>query len=190
MTLSRDAERLGLILEREQSPHHLAVAAHVTEHDPDSERRLDLRVLGNFAARRGGTPLTIDSFARRRAVTLLKILLTNYGKVVLRDELIELLWPSDAPKDSAKLLKIAVHYLRRGLGESENGKTETSFISTEANGYAFNPASLHKLDALGVRGAGRGGPSLRAPGALARGVRCAAGGCGPLRRGLPRRRPL
>lgn len=148
VTLSRAAERLGLILEREESPHHLAMAPHVAEHEPESERRLELRALGYFAARRGGKPLTIDSFARRRAVTLLKILLTNYGKVVLRDELIELLWPSDAPKDSAKLLKIAVHYLRRGLGESENGKTETSFISTEAHGYAFNPASLHTLDAV------------------------------------------
>jgi DNA-binding SARP family transcriptional activator len=92
--------------------------------------------------------LSIDCFARRRAVTLLKILLTNYGRVVVRDELIELLWPSDAPKDAANLLKTAVHYLRRGLGEAQNGKTETSYISTEPNGYAFSPASFHRLDAL------------------------------------------
>jgi DNA-binding SARP family transcriptional activator len=92
--------------------------------------------------------LSIDCFARRRSVTLLKILVTNYGKVVVKDELIELLWPSDAPKDAAKLLKIAVHYLRRGLGEAQNEKAETSFILTEPNGYAFNPASPHWLDAL------------------------------------------
>ncbi|MEO7038501.1 MAG: BTAD domain-containing putative transcriptional regulator [Candidatus Elarobacter sp.] len=142
VTLSRAAERLALILDREAGS-----ALHVAEHGLDAERRLDLRVLGSFAARRGRTPLSIDSFARRRAVTLLKILITNYGKIVVRDELIELLWPSDVPKDAAKLLKIAVHYLRRGLGEAENGRTEASFISTEPNGYAFNPASLHRLDA-------------------------------------------
>jgi DNA-binding SARP family transcriptional activator len=45
-------------------------------------------------------------------------------------------------------LKTAVHYLRRGLGEAQNGKTETSYISTEPNGYAFSPASSHRLDAL------------------------------------------
>lgn len=146
VTLSRAAERLALILEREESAHHVAGLAPVADHDPDSKRRLDLRALGYFSARRGGTPLSIDSFARRRAVTLLKILLTNYGKTVLRDELVELLWPSSPPKDAAKLLKIAVHYLRRGLGESENGKTESSFILTEAHGYAFNPASFHSLD--------------------------------------------
>ena len=43
--------------------------------------------------------MSLDCFARRRALTLLKILLTNYGKIVVRDELIELLWPSEAPKE-------------------------------------------------------------------------------------------
>jgi len=90
----------------------------------------------------------MDRFARRRALTLLKILVTSYGKVVPRDELIEFLWPSDAPKDAVQLLKTVVHYLRRGLGEEQNGKTKTSFISTEPNGYAFNPASHHRLDAI------------------------------------------
>jgi DNA-binding SARP family transcriptional activator len=146
VTLSRDAERLALILDREYDGFR-SVRAPVADADPDA-KRLDLHVLGSFEARRGGTALSIDRFARRRAVTLLKILLTNYGRVVVRDELIELLWPSDAPKDAANLLKTAVHYLRRGLGEAQNGKTETSFISTEPNGYAFSPASCHRLDAL------------------------------------------
>lgn len=149
VSLSRDAERLALILDREQGAHRAAGATHAGHGDvSDEERRLDLRVLGSFEARRGRTALSIDCFARRRAVTLLKILVTNYGRVVVRDELIDLLWPSDPPKDAAKLLKIAVHYLRRGLGETDNGKTEASFISTEPNGYAFNQASAHRLDAL------------------------------------------
>lgn len=148
VTLSRDAERLALLLDREQGWHRTGGATHAADNVSDGAQRLDLRVLGSFEARRGGTILSIDCFARRRAVTLLKILVTNYGRVVVRDELIELLWPSDAPKDAAKLLKIAVHYLRRGLGETKNTKTETSFVSTEPNGYAFNPASAHRLDAL------------------------------------------
>jgi DNA-binding SARP family transcriptional activator len=149
LTLSRDAERLALLLERRDGGYSAGHAAHVADEILSSdEGRLDLSVLGRFEARRGRTRLSIDSFARRRAVTLLKILLTNYGRVVLRDELIELLWPSDPPKDAAKLLQVAAHYLRRGLGEGENGKTEGSFISTQPNGYAFNPASFHRVDAL------------------------------------------
>lgn len=147
VTLARAAERLALILDREPAGDRPGNMALVAGHVAGADRRLDLRVLGSFAARRGRTPLSIDCFARRRAVTLLKILVTNYGKAVARDELVELLWPTDVPKDAAKLLKIAVHYLRRGLGESENGKTDASFISTEPNGYAFNPTSPHRLDA-------------------------------------------
>lgn len=147
VTLSRDAERLALILDREESDLR-ALSAPLPAAEAETERRLDLRLLGRFEARRGSIPLSIDSFARRRAITLLKILLTNYGKIVLRDELIELLWPSDEPKDAAKLLKIAVHYLRRGLGETQNGKNVSSFISTEPNGYAFNAESPHRIDAL------------------------------------------
>jgi len=144
LTLSREAERLALILDREVRVYGAVGDVKV----PEAEQRLDLRLLGSFEARLGGIPLSMDRFARRRALTLLKILVTNYGKVVVRDELIELLWPSDPPKDAIQLLKTAVHYLRRALGEEQNGKTKTSFISTEANGYAFNPASLHRLDAI------------------------------------------
>lgn len=152
--LSRDAERLGLILEREASGSQNGTARHAT--GDDLERRLDLRTFGGFGAWHGTTRLSLDSFARKRAVTLLKILLTNYGKIVVRDELIELLWPSESPKDAAKLLKIAVHYLRRGLGEAQNGKAE-SFISTEAHGYAFNTASPHRIDALEFEAAAQEG---------------------------------
>jgi DNA-binding SARP family transcriptional activator len=144
LTIAREAERLGLILDdlHEEEP------ATGSARTAASTGRLDLHVLGSFEARRGGLTLGPDSFARRRAVTLLKILLTNYGKIVVRDELVELLWPNETPKDGAQLLKIVVHYLRRGLGQAENGKNETSFILTEPNGYSFNANSLHCIDAL------------------------------------------
>jgi DNA-binding SARP family transcriptional activator len=146
ISLSRDAERLALLLDRDERVrriHELRVARIV-----EDAHRLDIRVLGSFEARRGTTILNNDSFERRRALTLLKILITHYGRIVPRDELIEMLWPGDAPKDAANLLKIAVHYLRRGLGEGHDGHTEASFIHTEPNGYAFNTASFHKIDAL------------------------------------------
>lgn len=153
--LARAAERLGLILEREDADLQNGTV-RFDHQSPDLERRLDVRALGGFEAWHGAARLSLDRFARKRAVTLLKILLTNYGKIVGRDELIELLWPSESPKDAAKLLKIAVHYLRRGLGEAQNGKIE-SFILTEPNGYAFNPGSPHRIDALEFEAAAQEG---------------------------------
>jgi DNA-binding SARP family transcriptional activator len=145
ITLARDAERFALLLDRRDRAMN---AGSVADDASALEGRLDLRVLGSFEARRGGVPFSLDHFARRRSVTLLKILVTNYGKTVGREELIDMLWPSEAPKDAPELLKIAVHYLRRGVDDPHNAKTDTSFISTEPSGYAFNPASLHRIDAL------------------------------------------
>lgn len=145
--LTREAERLGMLLERMEEERRAPRAAEPAE-SPDLSRVLELRLLGTFGAWRGGTSLSIDSFARRRAVTLLKILLTNYGKTVVRDELIDLLWPAEPPKDGAQLLKIVVHYLRRGLGQAENGHGEGAYVLTEANGYCFNAQSAHRLDVL------------------------------------------
>ncbi|MBV8601806.1 MAG: winged helix-turn-helix domain-containing protein [Candidatus Eremiobacteraeota bacterium] len=143
LTLSREAERLGLMLDRLEHESPLALQGL-----PIAEGLLDVRVLGSFALRRGAVALSLDSFPRRRAITLLKILLTHHGKVVLRDELVELLWDSETPKDGGQLLKIVVHYLRRGLGQAENARGQTAFILTEPHGYLFNPASLHRFDAL------------------------------------------
>jgi DNA-binding SARP family transcriptional activator len=147
ISLARNAERLALLLEREDRERrsHETLAACTSD---ESEQRLDLRFLGSFEGRRGATVLNGECFERRRALTLLKILVTHYGKVVARDELIEMLWPDDVPKDAAQLLKIAVHYLRRGLGDAHDGKPETSFIVTESNGYAFNTASAHSIDVV------------------------------------------
>ncbi|MBI3965173.1 MAG: winged helix-turn-helix domain-containing protein [Chloroflexi bacterium] len=55
-----------------------------------------------------------SSLPRRRSLTLLKILLTRYGKPMHREELIDLLWPEADPQSAGALLNVVVHYLRRG----------------------------------------------------------------------------
>lgn len=146
ITLSREAERLGLLLDRDSNSSigrdedlQEAVA---------TEGRLVLHLLGSFEASLGGVVLGMDHFARRRSLTLLKILVANYGKVLGRDELIELIWPTNPPEDAPQLLKSAAHYLRRALGEAHDEKSKSRFILTTANGYAFNSASSHWIDAV------------------------------------------
>lgn len=149
--LSREAERLALILDHEQ---HSVFGEAVTEAPEDgaaTDGRLDLRLLGSFEARHNGILLSMDHFARRRSLTLLKLLVTNYGKVLGRDELIEQLWPADPPADAPQLLKSAAHYLRRALGEAHDEKANAHFVLTTPNGYAFNPTSFHWIDAVEFR---------------------------------------
>lgn len=107
---------------------------------------LDLRCLGSFTLSRDHQLIAPERFARRRALTLLKILLTRYGKRVHREELIELLWPAAEPRSADALLHVAVHYLRRGLEPELPTHQPSHFIRTDGDYYAFDTTSPHRLD--------------------------------------------
>ncbi len=141
--LSREAERLALLLDRDAND-----ASKTSDDALAGERTLVLRLFGGFEACFGGVWLGMDHFARRRSLTLLKILVTNYGRVLGRDELIDQIWPTNPPEDAPQLLKSAAHYLRRAFGEAHDEKSNSRFILTTANGYSFNTASPHRIDAV------------------------------------------
>ncbi|MCC6174654.1 MAG: GAF domain-containing protein [Chloroflexi bacterium] len=107
---------------------------------------LDLRILGPLTIRRDGLPVPPEQFARRRALTLLKILLIRYGKPVHREELMELLWPDGDPRSSNDLLHVAVHYLRRGLEPTPPAGRPSTFVLNNGDYYTFDTASPHRLD--------------------------------------------
>ncbi|MCL4543318.1 MAG: winged helix-turn-helix domain-containing protein [Chloroflexi bacterium] len=107
---------------------------------------LHLRCLGHFAITRDGQSVPLDQFARRRSVTLLKILLTRYGKPVHRDELTELLWPEGNPTTTPALLNVVVHYLRRGLEPEALAGHPSAFIKATGDSYVFDVSSPHRLD--------------------------------------------
>lgn len=107
---------------------------------------LDLRCFGRFAVFAGGQPIPPERFARRRALTLLKILLTNYGKPVHREVLVDLLWGDELPKDPGRQLKVVAHYLRRALEPDRRAGDGSRWVVSAGEGYAFNTAAPHRLD--------------------------------------------
>ncbi len=107
---------------------------------------LDLRCFGKLTVFRNGQQISAPQFKRRRAVKLLKILLTNYGKPVHREMLIEMLWPTNQPAAAAKQLKVIVHDLRHVLQPELSRNEQCSFISWSDGGYAFDISSPHRLD--------------------------------------------
>ncbi|MFN8159974.1 MAG: BTAD domain-containing putative transcriptional regulator [Solirubrobacterales bacterium] len=107
---------------------------------------LDLRCFGRFEVFRGGQPIPPERFARRRALTLLKILLTNYGKPVHREVLAGLLWEEEPPKDPARQLKVVAHYLRRALEPERRGGEGSQWVLSTGEGYAFDVSAPHRLD--------------------------------------------
>jgi DNA-binding SARP family transcriptional activator len=107
---------------------------------------LDLRCLGNLTVFRDRQRIGPSRSGRRRAWTLLKILLTSYGKPVGREVLVDLLWPGDQPPAAAAQLKVLVHDLRRSLQPRPAPESPDRFITWTGEGYAFDTASPHRLD--------------------------------------------
>jgi len=144
-SLLRDSARE--IAESARRGSAAAVVSSDSAHPPDpSAPFLDLRCFGQFAVFRDGQPVPPERFARRRALTMLKILLTNYGKPVSREVLVESLWGDEPPKDPSRQLKVVVHYLRRALEpDREAGEGGLWVVRTDA-GYAFDVTAPHRLD--------------------------------------------
>jgi DNA-binding SARP family transcriptional activator/GAF domain-containing protein len=107
---------------------------------------LDLQCLGRFTILRNGLGVPPERFTRRRALTLLKILLTRYGKQVHREELMEMLWPEADVDAASTLLNVTVHCLRRGLEPDGHSSAGSTFVKRNGDHYYFDAESPHRLD--------------------------------------------
>ena len=95
---------------------------------------LSVQSLGAFSVTRG-TELLAPCRARK-AVALLRYLLTRPSQSASRDELIELLWPDAAPRRVSHSLHVTVSALRNHLDTPAE-----SYVLFSAGSYQINPAA-------------------------------------------------
>ena len=98
---------------------------------------LKIYLLGSFQLIRDETPIPESAWHTKQARQLLKILLTQRGKIVSRDYLIDALWPEADPGKAATTLRTAVNALRNTLEPDRPPYTPSSFIVAHAPGYKF-----------------------------------------------------
>jgi DNA-binding SARP family transcriptional activator len=84
-------------------------------------------------------------FDRRKALTLLKILLIHDGHPVRGETLAELLWPEADPKTAMNRLYVLVHTLRRVVEPSTQDQRWV-FICSDGGRYYFNSEAPYRLD--------------------------------------------
>ena len=77
--------------------------------------RADPGLLGPFSLRLDGRQVEADVWKAKKALTLLKYLVSRHGQRVASDVLIELLWPDQGNVDIQRNLHTAVWFLRRSL---------------------------------------------------------------------------
>ncbi|MBI3929578.1 MAG: GAF domain-containing protein [Armatimonadetes bacterium] len=101
---------------------------------PYSPADLRIRCLGRLEIWLEGRRVWVDSFARRKAVDLLKILLLRGGTAASRDELCELLWPGVELSAGTNRLHGVAHCLREVL-EPGSRRGPWRFVRASRDGF-------------------------------------------------------
>ena len=95
--------------------------------------RLTAFLLRPFHVQVDDVPL--DGWVSHKAKAVLKFLVLERGRAVLKDEFIELLWPETAPQAGKNNLNVAVHHLRRMLARAH---PDFPFVVVRNGSYRLN----------------------------------------------------
>lgn len=82
---------------------------------PLPEQPLRIFTLGRFGLAAQGRGIDVEKWRRKQSLTLLKYLVTQLGRAVHRERLIESMWPEAEAEQGRERLKVTVYFLRRQL---------------------------------------------------------------------------
>jgi predicted ATPase/DNA-binding SARP family transcriptional activator len=77
--------------------------------------RVDISLLGGFSVAVDGRPVATRAWTRRSAASLVKVLALRQGRVLPREQVMDLLWPDLLVEQAAPRLHKAAHYARTAL---------------------------------------------------------------------------
>jgi DNA-binding SARP family transcriptional activator/tetratricopeptide (TPR) repeat protein len=86
--------------------------------DPTSD--IEIRLLGDFRVAIAGREVSADAWAGRRSLELVQLLALTPGRRLVRDRVIDALWPHLDAKAGGANLRKAAHHARRALGDPES----------------------------------------------------------------------
>jgi predicted ATPase/DNA-binding SARP family transcriptional activator len=78
--------------------------------------QVDIRLLGGFEVQVDGERVSGEAWRRRQASSLVKLLALQPGRRLLREQVIDALWPDLLVDEAAPRLHKAAHYARNALG--------------------------------------------------------------------------
>ncbi len=113
--------------------------------------QLTIKLLGRFEVLRDGKPISEEAWGRRKTKTLLKVLLTEPGRVFTQDQLIEALFGGENVDRALENLYGRVSQLRRALEPDLKHGADSAFILREGHGYSFDVAACSDLDTIAFK---------------------------------------
>ncbi|NIQ58042.1 MAG: hypothetical protein GWN71_33115, partial [Gammaproteobacteria bacterium] len=106
---------------------------------------LELRCFGPLTIRLGERRVAHAAFQRKKALTLLELLVLKAGNPVTRQALVECLWPGADEKAGVNRLHVVIHALRSVI-EPEREERRWIFVRNQGEFYYFNMESPHEID--------------------------------------------
>lgn len=103
-----DAGALGPLADARRRPSERGVTSPIF-----------ITTLGGFRVSRHGEPVDVATWGSRKARDLVKLLVARRGAPVLRDEVVEVLWPDDADR-SARRLSVLLSTVRHVLDPAKS----------------------------------------------------------------------
>ncbi|MFB5085053.1 BTAD domain-containing putative transcriptional regulator [Symbiobacterium thermophilum] len=115
------------------------------EHHPGYTLRL--RTLGAFQAWRGRQEITRREWRREKARQLLQLFITHRGRLLQREQILDLLWPDADPETAQRDFRVALNTLLSALEPDRPARADSFYIVREGLAYGLNPHSGYWLDA-------------------------------------------
>jgi len=106
-----------------------------------------VRTLASPWTWRGDVPVAPGEWQREKARQLFQVLITFRGQMLMRDQIIDMLWPDLSPEPAQRDFKVALNALNHVLEPARPKSTPPFFVTRNENLYGLNPDAHVVLDA-------------------------------------------
>jgi len=108
---------------------------------------LSIKLFDRFEVKWNGSPISPQSWGRRKTQTLLKFLLLQRGRVVTTDQILDALYPSCDPQKAAGNLRTRISELRRVLEPTLKRGADSQYVLRLSPGnYRFSEIAPCQID--------------------------------------------
>jgi DNA-binding SARP family transcriptional activator len=107
---------------------------------------LRIRTLGSFALWRGDQEVRDRDWRSSKARQLFQLLLTERGRALPRDRVLDALWPEMESDAAANNLRVTVNRFTKALEPDRPDGAPPTYVGQQSETYSFNTASDHQID--------------------------------------------
>ncbi|HWQ15878.1 MAG TPA: BTAD domain-containing putative transcriptional regulator [Roseiflexaceae bacterium] len=108
---------------------------------------LRIRTLGAFTIWRGDQEVKDRDWRSSKARQLFQLLITERGRALPRERVLDTLWPEMEPDAAANNLRVTINRLSKALEPERPDGAPPAYLTQQSETYTFNDASDYELDA-------------------------------------------